>query len=244
MSDTHMIRRSFLGMSAVAWQAVQGASDRIRVANVGCGRRGLLRELIQLKDEANLEVVAVCDTWRQKREKAAADVKEHTGKEPAQIVRYQDVLARKDVDAVIIGTPDHTHCTMLIAAVEAGKDVYVEKPLAMTMKELNRAFDAVKRTGRIVQIGTQMRSYPRSTGAKKMVASGVLGNIIKVEQTRNGYSPYWMSYGGEAFWASPPPSRTWTGRPSCWTGPVARSTRSNTRAGTATASFRAARTPT
>lgn len=191
-------------MTAAGWQATPGANDRLRVANIGCGRRGLLRELLQLKDDARLDVVAVCDTWRQKREKAAADVKERTGKEPTQVVDYREVLARKDVDAVVIGTPDHQHCTMLIAAVEAGKDVYIEKPLAMNMQELIRAYDAVKRTGRVVQVGTQMRSYPQAGGARQFVASGGLGKILKVEQARNGYKPYWMSYGGPEFFGLQP----------------------------------------
>ncbi len=195
-------RREFLGASLAL--SLQGANDRLRVANIGCGRRGLLKELIQLKDDANIEIAAVCDTWKQKREKAAADVKEFTGKEPAQVVHYQDVLARKDVDVVVIGTPDHLHCTMLIDAVNAGKDVYVEKPLAMNMKELIRAFDAVKKSGRVVQMGTQMRSYPQSAGARQLVTSGGLGKILKVEQVRNGYMPYWMSYGGGSFFEQKP----------------------------------------
>jgi predicted dehydrogenase len=204
MTDLPATRRHFLGQAAATataagYQNIRGANDRIRVANVGCGRRGLLRDLIHVKDGANIEIAAVCDTWRQKREKAAADVKEFTGREPVQTARYHDVLNDKSIDAVVIGTPDHLHCTMLIDAIRAGKDVYIEKPLAMNMRELIRAYDAVKRSDRIVQIGTQMRSYPQSNGARQMIANGQLGKILKVEQARNGYSPYWMSYGGEAY---------------------------------------------
>jgi len=208
MNDQNLSRRHFvtgsLAASAAGYSRALGANDRVRVANIGCGRRGLLKELIQLKDSANIEIAAVCDTWRQKREKAAADVKEFTGKEPLQTAHYAEVLARKDIDAVVIATPDHLHCTMLIDAIKAGKDVYVEKPLAMSMGELLRAYDTVKRSDRIVQIGTQMRSYPNSGGAKKMIAAGELGKILKVEQVRNGYSPYWMSYGGQAFFSEKP----------------------------------------
>ncbi len=210
MNDATLSRRRFVGgsvaasLTAASYGRALGADDRVRVADIGCGRRGLLRELLQLKDAANVEVVAVCDTWRQKRERAAAQVKEFTGKEPAQFVRYQDVLARKDVDAVTIGTPDHQHCTMLIDAIKAGKDVYVEKPLALNMRELIQAYDTVKRSDRIVQIGTQMRSYPTSGAAREFISAGRLGKILKVEQTRNGYSPYWRSYGGPAFWGTAP----------------------------------------
>jgi predicted dehydrogenase len=208
MPNQNLSRRHFvagsLAVSAAGYSRAFGANDRVRVANVGCGRRGLLKELIQVKDSANIEIAAVCDTWRQKREKAAADVKEFTGKEPAQTAHFAEVLARQDIHAVVIGTPDHLHCTMLIEAIKAGKDVYVEKPLAMTMRELIRAYDAVKHSDRIVQIGTQMRSYANSVGAKKMLAAGELGQILKVEQARNGYSPYWMSYGGDAFFGLKP----------------------------------------
>lgn len=206
MSETKANRREFVARSftaaalaAASYNRVLGANDRVRVANVGCGRRGLLRELIQIKDDSRLEVAAVCDTWRQKREKAQEQVKEFTGQTPFATARIQDVLSRKDIDAVVIGTPDHLHCTQLIQAIRAGKDVYVEKPLAMNMRELVRAYDVVKNSDRIVQVGTQMRSYPQSQGAKQFLTSGQLGRVLKVEQARNGYSPYWMSYGGDAF---------------------------------------------
>ncbi|HET8546955.1 MAG TPA: Gfo/Idh/MocA family oxidoreductase, partial [Bryobacteraceae bacterium] len=206
MSGTTENRRDFFkrsvtvaALTAASYQRVLGANDRVRVANVGCGRRGLLREAIQIKDDAQLQVVAVCDTWRQKREKAEQYVKEFTGETPFSTAHLADVLARKDVDAVLIATPDHLHCVMLIDAIKAGKDVYVEKPLAMNMKDLIRAYDTVKKSDRIVQIGTQMRSYPTSQGAKQFIAAGQLGHILKVEQVRNSYSPYWMSYGGDAF---------------------------------------------
>jgi predicted dehydrogenase len=210
MNDATPNRRDFVVRSmavtlgAASYSRVLGANDRVGVDNVGCGRRGLLRELITVKDDAPLEVVAVCDTWKQKREKAVAQVKEFTGKEPAATGSFDEILSRKDVDAVVIGTPDHLHCTQLIAAIHAGKDVYIEKPLAMNMRELVRAYDAVKKSDRIVQVGTQMRSYPTTGGAKQFLAQAGLGKLLKVEQTRNGYSPYWMSYGGDAFTSEKP----------------------------------------
>jgi len=208
LQNQHANRREFMTiaatMSAASYNRVLGANDRVRVANVGCGRRGLLKELIQIKDDAKLEVAAVCDTWKQKLERASQQVKEAVGKAPFATSRIADVLSRQDIDAVVIGTPDHLHCTQLIEAIRAGKDVYVEKPLAMNMKELVRAYDAVKRSDRIVQVGTQMRSYPQSGGAKSFLASGDLGKVLKVEQARNGYSPYWMSFGGDTFAAEKP----------------------------------------
>lgn len=191
-----MDRRHFVAAAtAASYTRVLGANDRLRIGNIGCGRRNLLRELIAVKDSAKADVTAVCDTWRQRREAAVAQVKEFTGAEPFATVHMADLLSRKDIDAVVIGTPDHLHCTQLIEAVRAGKHVYVEKPLAMNMRELVRAFDAVKKSGKVVQMGTQMRSYPQTAGAKEFIGSGGLGRVLKVEQVRNGYTPYWMGYG-------------------------------------------------
>lgn len=136
-----------------AWRA-RSANDRIGIGMIGCGRRGLLKEVLQLVDECNVEITAVCDTWRQQREAAVAAVQQASDREPKSFVHYQELLALEEVDAVVIGTPDHQHCIQLIAAVRAGKDVYVEKPLAMDMKELLEALDTVKKSDRIVQMGT------------------------------------------------------------------------------------------
>ncbi len=198
MSDSNWNRRQFVAAAASAAalqpQRVLGANDRLSVAVIGCGGRGLLREVLQFGHETNTEITAVCDVWRQQREAAAVAVKEKTGKEPRMVVRYQDVLAMKDVDAVLISSPDHQHCTMLIDAIGAVKDVYVEKPLAKNMKELVAAVGVVKKSDRVVQVGTQVRSFPASAAARAFVASGGIGKIFKIEQSRNGHRPYWHRY--------------------------------------------------
>ena len=200
MNEPTLNRRQFARRAMIApavaagYQGTLGANDRLSIAIIGCGQRGtntLLKEVIEFRIEENVRIAAVCDTWRQQREKAAAVVKEHTGEEPLQFVRFQDVLARKDIDAVVIATPDHLHCAMLSAAATAGKDAYVEKPLAMTMEELIEAVDTVKKHNRIVQLGTQIRSYPHTVAARQFVASGGLGQVLKAEQSRNAYRPYW-----------------------------------------------------
>ena len=196
-----MNRRSFLYQSLVTSAAalnsrrVLGANDRISIGMIGCGARNLLKEVLQFSSDTNVEVVAVCDSWRQQREKAAATVKEVSGNEPQQFVHYLDLVAQKNVDAVVIGTPDHQHCRMLTTAAKAGKDAYVEKPLAMEMRELIEAVATVNKYQRIVQCGTQIRSYPSAAGARAFVTSGGLGKILKVEQCRNSYRPYWHRYG-------------------------------------------------
>ena len=200
-----MTRRGFVA-ATVAASTVQaaragrvlGTNDRIGIGIIGCGQRNLLREVLKFQEQANVEVRAVCDIWRQQREKAAVEVKEGGPAEPKQIEMYEDLLRRPEIDAVVIGTPDHQHCTQLIDAIHAGKDAYVEKPLAMSMKELRRTVDTVKSSDRIVQMGTQVRSFASSKGARDFVQSGGLGKIFKIEQSRNGYRPYWHRYGERA----------------------------------------------
>ena len=189
-------RRHFmLGASLTALQAtrVMGANDRIGVAIVGCGMRGLLGEVLQFSKESNVEVAGVCDIWKQQRETAAEKVKQTGAPDPQLFAHFEEALASPAVDAVLISTPDHQHCTQLSAAIKAGKDVYVEKPLAMNMRELLSAVDAVKRSDRIVQCGTQVRSWAPSVSARAFVSSGGLGKIFKIEQSRNSFRPYWDS---------------------------------------------------
>lgn len=198
MTNLTITRREILAAAAAAAvlrpERVLGANDRLRIAMLGAGHRGLLGEALLFAKESNLDIAVVCDPWRQRREAAGARIQSTLGTTPEFAVHYEDVLARKDIDAVIIGTPDHQHCTQLAAAARAGKDAYVEKPMAMNMKELIMAVDAVKKYQRVVQVGTQIRSLPASVAARKFVASGGLGKILKVEQSRNAWKPYWHQY--------------------------------------------------
>src|SRR5450759_2021653 len=150
----HVNRRHFMmGASLTALQSarVMGANDRIGVCVIGCGTRGLLNEVLQFSRESNVDVVALCDIWKQQRETAAAKVTKSGGAQPKLLAHHGEALASPAVDAVLISTPDHQHCTQLSAAVRAHKDVYVEKPLAMDMKELLSVVDTVKKSDRIVQ---------------------------------------------------------------------------------------------
>lgn len=173
---------------------VAGANERIRIGIIGCGERGFGAHMTGLQpyfESMNIEIVAVCDAWRLHRERAAAKVKEWTGREPAQFGRYRDLLAMKDLDAVTIATPDHLHTTHLEAAALAKKHIYVEKPMGMEMDKLVRAFDAAKAAGTVIQVGTQLRSIPAVGGAREVFKSGILGKVSRVEECRNGEKPYW-----------------------------------------------------
>ncbi|MCS7041348.1 MAG: Gfo/Idh/MocA family oxidoreductase [Bryobacteraceae bacterium] len=162
-----MQRRTFLCSAGAFLQP----PDRIRAGVIGSGGRGRL--LTAEFKEIGAEIAAVCDVYRPNLEaglKAAS-----TG---ARAYRdYRRLLEDRSLDAVIIATPDHWHARMVIDAVEAGKDVYVEKPLTHTIEEAFQVVDAVRRTRRIVQVGTQRRSAPLFQEAKGIASSGRLGEV-------------------------------------------------------------------
>ena len=138
-----------------------------------------------------MEVTAVCDLWKVNREKASAAAEKTYGRAPRSFQHLEDLLALKDVDAVLIATPEHSHSPILKLAAEAGKDAYVEKPMGNVLAEAKAARDAVLERNRIVQVGTQHRSelYPRA--AHDLVAKGVLGDVSKVEIVWNYHGPRW-----------------------------------------------------
>ena len=186
-----------LGLAAASYARVKGANERISIGVIGCGGRGYGAHMtgIHKHDKAqNVEVTAVCDVWSVPRQRAAARAKEWYGREARQFVRYGELLALKDVDAVTIASCDHQHTTHLEAAAKAGKDVYCEKPLAMDVEKLKRACDAVRAAKVVFQAGTQLRSLPSMTGCRKLFKTGILGTVSRIEQRRNSSRPYWYSY--------------------------------------------------
>jgi len=185
-------RRTFLMTTAAGAALAQpGANDRICLGLVGCGGRG--RDLLKAVASSgeNAAITAICDVWRVNREAMAAEVEKAFGRAPAQTTRYQEVLAMKDVDGVLIATPDFTHPKILADAVEAGKDAYVEKPFATTFEEARMAYDAVKRTGRVVQVGTQRRSEDKFIAAAEAVQKGVIGKVTRVSMEYHFFEPRW-----------------------------------------------------
>ena len=198
-------RRSFLSKSAtimggaalastaLSYKNIVGANDRISLAHIGIGSRG--RELdqiaAQLKTSHRVEMTAVCDLWSVNREKAVAANTKYYGRTPRSFQYFEDVLAIPDVDAVMISTPEHSHSPLLRLTVEAGKDAYVEKPMGNVLAEAKAARDAVLKSDRIVQVGTQHRSEPHPQAAHDIVQSGQLGDVSKVEVVWNYHGPRW-----------------------------------------------------
>jgi len=184
-------------LSATSYSRVIGANDRISLGLIGCGSRGIDAHMAGVHEHdksENVEFTAVADPWRLRQETAAEKVKEWYGRDARKFSSYRDLLAAKDVDAVMIASCDHHHTTHLAAAAKAGKDAYCEKPLAMNMDTLKAAYDAVKKANIVVQIGTQLRSYPSFTGCRELYKTGILGKVARIEQCRNGERPYWYQY--------------------------------------------------
>jgi predicted dehydrogenase len=186
-------RRMFLSTAAAsALPAFQGSPhDRIRLGLIGAGGRGHdLFEEVRHSGE-NAVITAVCDVWRVNREEMAGRIERAFGKPPNQTTRYQELLALKDLDAVLIATPDVTHPKILADAVAAGKDAYVEKPFAVEIADARMAYLAVKRTRQVVQVGTQRRSEPGLIGAARAVQGGALGKVTRVAMEVNFQEPRW-----------------------------------------------------
>src|SRR2546429_1679572 len=179
--------------TALSYDKILGANDRISVCHIGNGSRGgeLGWIVSQLKTSQNVEITTVCDLWRLNREKAVEVNAKYYGRAPRAYQYLEDVLVLKDVDAVIISTPEHSHSPILKMAVEAGKDAYVEKPMGNVLVEAKAARDAVKQNQRIVQVGTQHRSEPYPAAARDVVQNGTLGDVSKIEIVWNYHGPRW-----------------------------------------------------
>jgi predicted dehydrogenase len=181
-------RRDFLaqlgaGAAALATAgAARGfeANESIRVACIGLGGRcrRLAEKLVEIP---RVSLVACCDVWDARREA----FKPIAGPRAFVASDYRAVLDRGDVDAVLIATPDHWHAPMTIAACQAGKDVYVEKPLTHTVEEGPRVIETVRASKRVVQVGTQQRSIEHLIKARDLVRAGHLGRVHKVRMVWN-----------------------------------------------------------
>ena len=197
-------RREFLKMggaalatTAVSWNAtsyaaIVGANDRVKVGVIGCGDRmkqALIPAFTQNAKDMNFEFVAVSDIWSRRREEGAAYIQKVSGSQITPVRNNDELYARKDVDAVLIATADFQHARHGAEAVNAGRDAYVEKPTAHTMDDARLFLAAVKKTGKIVQVGTQRRSTPSYQKAAEYIKSGKFGDIVMVEMSWNVNQP-------------------------------------------------------
>ncbi len=181
-----------LGSSASSYANIIGANDRVRVGVVGFSdrsRSALVPAFQQHAQELNFELNALSDIWKQRREEGAAHLQQVTGKPIAAARNNEELYERKDVDAVIVATADFQHAQHGVQAVTADRDAYIEKPLANTMSDARAIREAVRSTGKIVQIGTQRRSAENYQHAYEFIRSGQFGDIVSVEMTWNVNQP-------------------------------------------------------
>jgi predicted dehydrogenase len=188
-----MLAGTALGTTAASYGRIVGANDRLSLGHIGIGNRGGELDWIasRLKEKHNVEMTAVCDLWKGNREKAVSANKTYYGRPPRQFQYLEDLLLLKDVDAVLISTPEHSHSPILKLAAEAGKDAYVEKPMGNVLEEVKAARDAVLQKRLVVQVGTQHRSEPYPQAACELIKTGALGEVSKVEIVWNYRGPRW-----------------------------------------------------
>src|SRR5262245_30533169 len=176
MQRRQFIRRVLQGaaVSAGALSAPKalGANERVRVGLIGCGVRGMTVARL-MREVPDVAFVAVCDVYAPH----AAKAKEWAGPECQSYGDFRQVLDRKDVDAVLVATPDHWHAIPTILACQANKDVYVEKPLAHNVREGRAMIEAARKHNRIVQTGTQHRSAEHYREVQRIIQSGELGKV-------------------------------------------------------------------
>jgi predicted dehydrogenase len=182
-----------LSSTALSYGRILGANDRISLGHIGPGARGI--ELVgmvgALKDKFNVEMTAICDLWTHNLERAVDANKKLYGKAPRAYGHPQELIALKDVDAVIISTPEHSHSLLLKMVADAGKDGYCEKPMGNVLEEAKAARDAVQSRNLIVQIGTEHRSEPYQLAVHDLIRGGALGDVSKYEIAWNYHGPRW-----------------------------------------------------
>src|SRR2546426_4124736 len=158
--------------TALSARRVAGANERVNVALIGCGARGrLLANLV--KQTPGAAVTALCDVYDQQ----VAQARESASEGARGFKDFREVLDQKDIDAIVVATPDHWHGILAVSACRAGKDAYVEKPLAHNIKESRAIVEAAKRWKRVVQHGTQHRAAPHYREVQEIIRSGALGEV-------------------------------------------------------------------
>src|SRR2546428_4916926 len=205
MSEQKMPRREFLkdaaagvagiavtSLPAASYARILGANDRVRVGIVGFSdrfRQALLPAFGKVAKEFDFEIVAVSDIWSRRRDEGVAEIEKVTGARPRAFRNNEEMYEARVSDAVMISTADFQHAYHGVEAMQAGQDAYIEKPLAHRMEDAIAIREAVKKSDRIVQIGTQRRSTANYQMANEYIRSGKFGDIVTAEMTWNVNQP-------------------------------------------------------
>lgn len=217
---SHATRRDFiqqsaaLGLTAGLTGKAVAANDKISVACIGVRGRGN-SVMLSFAAQPDCVVTHICDINQAVREKRGGEMKQRTGRMPRLVNDYRTLLNDKSVDVFMVATPDHWHAMLTIHGCMAGKDVYVEKPASHNIAEGKVAVAAARKRGRMVQLGTQLRSAPFLREAAAYVKSGALGKVIfgkawetdrnaEVRLAKDGTPPRGIDY---EIWQGPAPER-------------------------------------
>lgn len=200
------------GVLAAGSSRVLSANERVQVALIGCGGRGRLLARGMIDEGA--DIAALCDLHDGRRAEVADFLADAQTRKPKMYRRIEETLADKEIDAVIVATPDHWHGPAAILACQAGKDVYVEKPHAHNIWESRKMIEAARANDRVLQVGTQNRSAPYVRAAREYLGAGKLGEIpfVKVYNLKPG-GPFRLGDPG-----APPKGFDWNE----WLGPAAK----------------------
>ena len=200
-------------------RTVLGANDRVRVGVIGTGRQGR-DDMEDMARQPDAEIAALCDVYQpnldtaQRSLQMLAGVPNQSSVKPDTYKDFRQILDRKDIDVVIVGTPDHWHALPTVEACKAGKDVYVEKPISTVLEEGRKMVQAARKYNRVVQVGTQQRSGIHFQKAVELVQDGLLGKISFV-RTWNYDNEYPQGIGDPAD-SDPPAGLDWD----MWLGPA------------------------
>jgi predicted dehydrogenase len=223
MDSSQFSRRTFISSMAASLAAarsysqIPGAGERLRIGVIGCGGMAThhMRTLVKMREKDNIDILAVCDIY----EKRLAEAVKLTGGKPQQ--DYRRLLDDKDIDYVLIATPEHWHYKMASDAVDAGKAIYCEKPMTQRSEQAKKLVEKVKRAGVKLQVGVQGMSDDSYEAAYKYVKDGALGKIVlaQIDYSRNHNGDFW-AYPIDAdakpgvnldwkAWLGPAPKRQW-----------------------------------
>lgn len=203
-----------LGMTALARMSrrAYGANNKVVLGVIGAGERGSLLTEGMVKDAENVEAKYVCEVDETRGHGLMANLEKLQGYAPKRVVDMREVLEDKDVDAVVIATPGHWHALATIWACQAGKDVYVEKCISMTIWESRKMIEATRKYNRVVQCGMQNRSMPENIKARDYIKSGKMGRIVHVKVYNFHEGEQWRTKPD----SDPPKELNWD----LWLGPA------------------------
>lgn len=208
------------GISAMSYSRIIGANERLNIAVIGCGgmANSHMEALLNMKQSDNIDITAVCDIYTKRLEKAKELTKAQAFK------NYQEILQKKDIDYVLIATPEHWHYQMTLDAISAGKHIYVEKPMTHTIEQAKDICNKIASSKLKMQVGVQGMSDDSYETAHKMIEEGVLGKVVMahIDYSRNYTGDFWayeidpdarpgINLDWEA-WLGPAPKRPWDPR--------------------------------